>query len=99
MTAIDNNLNGKLALITGFPKTGATQSQNHLAAQTRRQQRLAPLKSHPARGPAPRHPNLQRGVRIPSIADITIAKFDATLATNLRAAFILSKLALPHMQA
>ncbi|KAJ4307279.1 hypothetical protein N0V88_000662 [Collariella sp. IMI 366227] len=43
--------------------------------------------------------NAGYGKRIPDIADISIAEFDYTLTVNLRAAFILSKLAIPHMAA
>ncbi|KAK5661324.1 hypothetical protein OQA88_11219 [Cercophora sp. LCS_1] len=42
--------------------------------------------------------NAGHGKRIPDIADITIEEFDHTLSVNLRAAFILSKLAIPHMR-
>ena len=42
--------------------------------------------------------NAGHGVRIPSILDISISEFDYTLSINLRASFILSKLAVPHMQ-
>ena len=42
--------------------------------------------------------NAGHGVRIPSILDISISEFDYTLSINLRASFILAKLAVPHMQ-
>lgn len=43
--------------------------------------------------------NAGYGKRITSILDIPIDEFDFTLTVNLRASFILSKLAIPHMQA
>jgi 3-oxoacyl-[acyl-carrier protein] reductase len=42
--------------------------------------------------------NAGYGKRIPSILDTPIAEFDHTLNINLRASFILTKLAVPHMQ-
>ena len=42
--------------------------------------------------------NAGHGKRIPSILDIPIEEFDYTLNINLRASFILSKLAVPHMK-
>lgn len=41
--------------------------------------------------------NAGHGRRIPDIADISIDEFDYTISVNLRAAFILSKLSIPHM--
>jgi len=41
--------------------------------------------------------NAGHGKRIPSILDIPLEEFDYTLNINLRASFILSKLAVPHM--
>lgn len=43
--------------------------------------------------------NAGYGKRITSILDIPIDEFDFTLTCNLRASFILAKLAIPHMQA
>lgn len=43
--------------------------------------------------------NAGYGKRIPDILDIPIDEFDHTLAVNLRASFILTKLAVPHMKA
>ena len=43
--------------------------------------------------------NAGHGKRIPDIADISVDEFDYTLNVNLRAAFILSKLSIPHMAA
>ena len=43
--------------------------------------------------------NAGYGKRIPDIADISIEEFDYTISINLRAAFILSKLSIPHMAA
>ncbi|RMD39780.1 hypothetical protein DV735_g5343, partial [Chaetothyriales sp. CBS 134920] len=43
--------------------------------------------------------NAGYGKRIPQIVDIPVAEFDYTLLINLRASFILAKLAVPHMQA
>ncbi|KAK4102479.1 NAD(P)-binding protein [Parathielavia hyrcaniae] len=43
--------------------------------------------------------NAGYGKRIPDIADISIDEFDYTISINLRAAFILSKLSIPHMVA
>lgn len=55
---------------------------------------------HPGKpGPDILVSNAGHGKRIPSIADITIDEFDYTLSVNLRAAFILAKLAIPHMAA
>jgi 3-oxoacyl-[acyl-carrier protein] reductase len=42
--------------------------------------------------------NAGHGKRIPSILDISVDEFDYTLNINLRASFILSKLAVPHMK-
>jgi 3-oxoacyl-[acyl-carrier protein] reductase len=42
--------------------------------------------------------NAGHGKRIPSILDIPLEEFDYTLNINLRASFILSKLAVPHMK-
>ncbi|KAM7206424.1 3-oxoacyl-reductase FabG [Naviculisporaceae sp. PSN 640] len=41
--------------------------------------------------------NAGHGKRIPDIQDITLEEFDYTLAINLRASFLLSKLSIPHM--
>ncbi|KAH8821366.1 3-oxoacyl-reductase [Xylogone sp. PMI_703] len=41
--------------------------------------------------------NAGYGSRTPSILDISIEEFDYTISVNLRAAFILTKLAVPHM--
>lgn len=43
--------------------------------------------------------NAGHGKRIPNILDIPLEEFDYTLTINLRASFILSKLAVPHMKA
>lgn len=43
--------------------------------------------------------NAGYGKRIPSILDIPVDEFDYTLVVNLRASFLLCKLAMPHMQA
>ncbi|KAK4152596.1 3-oxoacyl-reductase FabG [Chaetomidium leptoderma] len=43
--------------------------------------------------------NAGYGKRIPDIADISVDEFDHTININLRAAFILSKLSIPHMAA
>jgi len=43
--------------------------------------------------------NAGHGKRIPNILDISLEEFDYTLTVNLRASFILSKLAVPHMKA
>jgi 3-oxoacyl-[acyl-carrier protein] reductase len=43
--------------------------------------------------------NAGYGKRIPDIADISVEEFDYTITVNLRAAFILSKLSIPHMAA
>lgn len=42
--------------------------------------------------------NAGYGVRIPNIVDIPIEEWDHTLTINLRASFVLCKLAVPHMQ-
>ena len=42
--------------------------------------------------------NAGRGARIPQIIDIPVEEFDLTLRTNLRSAFILCKLSVPHMK-
>ncbi|KAL1883340.1 hypothetical protein Daus18300_000398 [Diaporthe australafricana] len=42
--------------------------------------------------------NAGYGKRIPDILDIPIDEFDHTLSINLRASFILTKLAVPHMK-
>lgn len=43
--------------------------------------------------------NAGYGKRITSILDIPVDEFDYTLVVNLRASFLLCKLAIPHMQA
>ncbi|KAI1330572.1 3-oxoacyl-reductase [Xylariaceae sp. FL0255] len=43
--------------------------------------------------------NAGYGKRKPGILDVTLEEFDYTLNVNLRASFILSKLAIPHMEA
>lgn len=43
--------------------------------------------------------NAGHGKRIPDIADISVDEFDHTVGVNLRAAFVLSKLSIPHMAA
>lgn len=43
--------------------------------------------------------NAGHGRRIPDIVDIPVDEFDLTLAVNLRASFVLCKLAVPHMRA
>lgn len=43
--------------------------------------------------------NAGYGKRIPNILDIPVDEFDYTLTVNLRASFLLSKHAIPHMQA
>jgi len=42
--------------------------------------------------------NAGYGKRIPDIEDISVHEFDYTISVNLRASFILSKLAIPHMR-
>ncbi|KAI0154282.1 3-oxoacyl-reductase [Xylariaceae sp. FL1272] len=42
--------------------------------------------------------NAGYGKRFPGILDVSIEEFDKTLNINLRASFILSKLAIPHME-
>lgn len=42
--------------------------------------------------------NAGYGKSIPSILDISVEEFDYTIRVNLRAQFLLSKLAVPHMQ-
>jgi len=42
--------------------------------------------------------NAGHGKRIPNIVDIPIVEFDYTIQINLRASFILTKYAVPHMQ-
>ena len=42
--------------------------------------------------------NAGYGKRIPDIVDIPISEWDYTIQVNLRASFILSKYAVPHMQ-
>jgi len=43
--------------------------------------------------------NAGYGVRIPNIVDISLDEWDHTITINLRASFILCKLATPHMMA
>ncbi|KAF1824051.1 NAD(P)-binding protein [Dissoconium aciculare CBS 342.82] len=43
--------------------------------------------------------NAGHGKAIPNILDIDVDEFDYTIRVNLRANFVLSKLAVPHMQA
>ncbi|RFU34692.1 hypothetical protein B7463_g1638, partial [Scytalidium lignicola] len=42
--------------------------------------------------------NAGYGIRTPNILDISIEEFDRTISINLRASFILTKLAVPHMK-
>ncbi|KAK9311194.1 hypothetical protein V1522DRAFT_395529 [Lipomyces starkeyi] len=55
--------------------------------------------AHNQPGPDILLPNAGYGKRIPDIVDISLEEFDYTIDINLRASFILSKLAVPHMMA
>ena len=63
---------------------------------TRLFQSIADLHGQP--GPDMLVSNAGYGRRIPDIADITLDEFDHTLRVNLRPAFLLCKLAIPHMR-
>ena len=52
---------------------------------------------HSRRGPDILISNAGYGKRIPNIVDIPIPEWDYTMQINLRASFILSKFAVPHM--
>jgi len=55
------------------------------------------IRSQHGHGPDILISNAGYGKRIPQIMDISIDEFDHTISINLRASFILSKLAVPHM--
>ncbi|OJJ50741.1 hypothetical protein ASPZODRAFT_86322 [Penicilliopsis zonata CBS 506.65] len=55
--------------------------------------------AHGQAGPDILVSNAGYGKRIPHINDIPVDEFDFTITVNLRASFILAKLAVPHMQA
>jgi len=61
---------------------------------TRLFQEIATIHGH---GPDILISNAGYGKRIPQIVDIPVDEFDYTILINLRASFILSKLAVPHM--
>lgn len=63
---------------------------------TRLFQRIREL--HGVAGPDIIVSNAGHGKRIPDIDDISIEEFDYTISVNLRASFILSKLAIPSMR-
>lgn len=54
--------------------------------------------AHHQSGPDILVSNAGHGKRIPDILDIPLEEFDYTITINLRASFILSKLAVPHMR-
>lgn len=54
---------------------------------------------HDGQGPDILISNAGYGKRIPNILDIPLDEFDHTMTVNLRASFLLCKLAIPHMQA
>lgn len=54
--------------------------------------------THGQAGPDIAIQNAGYGVRIPNIIDIPISEWDHTILINLRAPFILTKYAVPHMQ-
>ncbi|KAK3683350.1 hypothetical protein B0T22DRAFT_246175 [Podospora appendiculata] len=56
-------------------------------------------KSHGKLGPDILVSNAGYGKLTSDVADIDVAEFDHTISVNLRAAFILSKLSIPHMAA
>ena len=56
-------------------------------------------KNHGQDGPDILVSNAGYGKRRPGILDVSIEEWDHTLNINLRASFILSKLAIPHMEA
>lgn len=55
------------------------------------------IESEHGHGPDILIANAGYGVRIPNIVDISIEEWDHTISINLRAPFILAKLAVPHM--
>ncbi|KAK5047541.1 hypothetical protein LTR84_006638 [Exophiala bonariae] len=55
------------------------------------------IESEHGHGPDILIANAGYGVRIPNIVDISIEEWDHTILINLRAPFILAKLAVPHM--
>ncbi|KAI0541330.1 3-oxoacyl-reductase [Xylaria digitata] len=56
-------------------------------------------KDHGQDGPDILVSNAGYGKRFPGILDVSIEEFDYTMNINLRASFILTKLAIPHMEA
>lgn len=56
-------------------------------------------KEHNQDGPDILVSNAGHGKRIPQIVDIPIEEWDLTIQVNLRASFLLCKLAVPHMKA
>jgi len=55
------------------------------------------IDAHHGHGPDILVANAGYGKRVPQIVDITYEEFDYTIQINLRAPFILAKLAVPHM--
>lgn len=53
---------------------------------------------HERKGPDILVSNAGYGKRIPDITDISIEEWDRTIQVNLRASFLLCRLAIPHMQ-
>ncbi|KAK5108374.1 hypothetical protein LTR62_008404 [Meristemomyces frigidus] len=139
-TKVDNEITGRLALITGASggigaacardlalhgvRLALTYSTNQSAVQTLQeelQSRFAGLETSTHQCDIAQEGDLKRlfeevkakhghhpdilfanagyGKRIPHILDLTLAEWDYTLTCNLRSAFILTQLALPHMLA
>lgn len=82
------------------PSSRVTAHQADMASPADLERLAAELAAqHGQPGPDILVANAGYGVRIPDILDIPLAEFDHTLAVNLRAPFLLCRLAVPHMRA
>lgn len=71
--------------------------QVDMASQEQIEQLYKDIEEQHGHGPDILVANAGYGVRIPQIVDISIEEWDHTILINLRAPFILAKLAVPHM--
>ncbi|KAI0484250.1 3-oxoacyl-reductase [Xylariaceae sp. FL0804] len=70
------------------------------ASQEALEQLFADIRAqHAQAGPDILVSNAGHGQRFPDIAAVSVDEFDKTITVNLKASFILAKLALPHMEA
>ncbi|OIW27716.1 3-oxoacyl-reductase [Coniochaeta ligniaria NRRL 30616] len=77
--------------------TKITIYQANMASEDDIKRLYADIQAHHDRLPDILISNAGYGKRIPNIADISLDEFDHTISVNLRASFILCKLAIPYM--